>query len=86
MNEQWRDALGAIGPIGATPERIDEIGVSDQLIQQLLVAGLLRIDRLNHADAYGALVDHAPGAISAYMLTPTGAEAIGIDPTHNREP
>ena len=57
MNEQWRDALGAAGPIGATPERIDEIGVSDQLIQRLLVAGLLRIDRLNHADAYGALVD-----------------------------
>ena len=35
---------------------------------------------LNHADAYGAPTDQKPGSISAYILTPTGAEAIGARP------
>ena len=80
MNKRWREALEAIGPDGATPEQVTESGISEQLLQQLLVAGLLRIHRLNHADAYGALTDQKPGSISAYILTPTGAEAIGVRP------
>ena len=43
MNASWRRALEAVGPRGATPERMDEIGIPDQLTQQLLVAGLLRM-------------------------------------------
>lgn len=81
MNASWRRALEAVGPTGATPDRMDEIGIPDQLTQQLLVAGLLRIHRLNDIEAYGALAGHEPGSVSYYRLTSDGAFAIGIDPT-----
>jgi hypothetical protein len=84
MNKEWREALDAIGPNGATPDEIGVRGVSEQLLQQLLVAGLLRVHRLNHAESYGTRSDKALGSISAYMLTPTGAAAIGIDSAESR--
>ena len=80
MNTAWRQALEAIGPTGATPESMDRIGIPDQLTQQLLVAGLLRIHRLNDIEAYGAVAGRQPGTVSYYMLTPDGALAIGVDP------
>lgn len=78
MNEQWRAALLAVGPQGATPEQLREARVPDELLQQLLVGGLVRIDRLNHPDHYGALTTQPAHTVSAYMLTPTGADAIGL--------
>ena len=80
MNATWRQALEAIGPTGATPEWMDEIGIQDQVTQQLLVAGLLRIHRLNDIAAYGAVAGKQPGTVSYYMLTLDGALAIGVDP------
>ena len=80
MNASWRRALEAVGPTGATPERMDEIGIPDQLTQQLLVAGLLRIHRLNDVEGYGAVTGQAPGSVSYYRLTQDGAFAIGVDP------
>ena len=80
MNAAWRQALEAIGPTGATPEWMDKIGIPEQLTQQLLVAGLLRIHRLNDIEAYGAVAGRQPGTVSYYMLTPDGAFAIGVDP------
>ena len=80
MNDTWRRALEAVGPTGATTEWMDEIGIPDQLTQQLLVAGLLRIHRLNDIAAYGAVAGKQPGTVSYYMLTLDGALAIGVDP------
>ena len=81
MNASWRRALEAVGPTGATPQQMDEMGIPDRLTQQLLVAGLLRIHRLNDIEAYGALAGQAPGSVSSYRLTSDGAVAVGIDPT-----
>lgn len=80
MNQQWREALHAVGPEGATPAQLRAAEVGDELLQHLLVAGLVRIDRLNHPDNYGALATQPAHSVSAYMLTATGAEAIGLGP------
>lgn len=79
MNEQWRAALHAVGPQGATPDQLRDAKISDELLQQLLVGGLVRIDRLNDPESYGALTTQPAHTVSAYMLTPTGADAIGLD-------
>ena len=78
MNEQWREALHAVGRQGATPAQLRTAQVGDELLQHLLVAGLVRIDRLNHPDRYGALATQPAHTVSAYRLTSTGAEAIGL--------
>lgn len=78
MNQQWRDALNAIGFDGADPDRLRDAEISDELVEQLLVAGLVRIDRLNDPDKYGALANQPAHTVSAYALTATGAEAIGL--------
>ena len=80
MNEQWREALHAVGRQGATPAQLRTARVGDELLQHLLVAGLVRIDRLNHPDRYGALATQPAHTVSAYRLTSTGAEAIGLSP------
>ena len=80
MNQLWRDALHAIGAEGADHDQLREAEISDQLLQHLLVAGLLRVDRLNHLENYGALVTQPARTVSSYMLTETGAEAIGLGP------
>jgi hypothetical protein len=80
MNASWRRALEAVGPTGASSERMDAIGIPDRLTQQLLVAGLLRIHRRNDIEAYGALAGREAGSVSYYRLTTDGAFAIGIDP------
>ena len=80
MNQLWREALHAVGPEGATPEQLRKARISSELLQQLLVGGLVRIDRLNHLDNYGALATQPPHTVSAYTLTASGAEAIGLGP------
>jgi hypothetical protein len=86
MNAKWRHALETIGTTGATPERMAQAGITDQLTQQLLVAGLLRIDRANSARAYGATRPEAADTVAFYKLTAAGEDAIGIEPTHGRPP
>ena len=76
MNQQWRAALQSVGD-GATPEKLSKTGISEHLLAQLLVAGLVRIERLNNLEAYGALNTQPVNSVTSYRLTATGAEAIG---------
>lgn len=75
MDEQHLAALRGLGQRGATPDRIAELGITDDTLRSLITSGHVRIHRIE-------LRESGPPSppMRVYMLTEQGAEAIGIDP------
>ena len=78
MSLRDREVLAFLGEDGKSPEAISK-RFPDVDITRIVRAGLVELRRIDLAETR-ARGDVPPLSIPRYMLTPAGADAIGLDP------
>jgi hypothetical protein len=81
FTEEQLAVLRAIGPEGATEQRIAGDDIDNVILAELVRLGGVWIDTITlHETQPSNLARQASPGIRVYYLTPSGADAIGVDP------